>query len=265
MFFRTPPISFLEDTTLTPINTDIVHQEDVEYGIYESVFREIPFGHDKLIQGERFEALKNYIDLLEKYGPLIGYNTDGVKFLHALSQELKKSDSIASAEYRDLVTSIRQQYDNVFATATPFHYVNCKDSGYPCGLWTVFHVLTTNFAIIGHEEENQAKALQVIGDYVLNFFRCIECREHFRKMAKDRKLEEVKGSDEAILWLWRAHNKVNARLKDDPYSRQKIQYPSKESCPKCRYEDGNWNVKQVLKYMKQKYRSTKLAPNVNAN
>lgn len=56
--------------------------------------------------------------------------------------------------------------------------------------------------------------LEVLGTmrcYVKHFFGCQECAQHFEAMAA-KSMDQVKGRDEAVLWLWSHHNEVNARL-----------------------------------------------------
>lgn len=62
----------------------------------------------------------------------------------------------------------------------------------------------------GFEDDPQA-VLQTIRRYLLTFFGCRECAEHFEEMAKES-MDSVKTSDQAILWLWKKHNLVNSRL-----------------------------------------------------
>ena len=78
---------------------------------------------------------------------------------------------------------------------------------------------------------------------------------------------EVHSHDEAILWLWRAHNKVNKRLSKEPSTDPrypKIAYPPKDLCTECAYGktgDGNiwndnpsvWKKNIVLNYLKAHY------------
>ena len=54
------------------------------------------------------------------------------------------------------------------------------------------------------------EGMQAMSGYVLSFFQCRGCREHWQEMAKDIDTEVSDGKS-AVLWLWRAHNKVTAR------------------------------------------------------
>lgn len=95
-------------------------------------------------------------------------------------------------------------------------------------------------------------------------------------MAKNRQMWNVTDHDEAILWLWAAHNEVNARLAgditEDPQF-PKVQFPTADSCPKCHSDLktstipslsttspaslslvfsslDKWNLKHVLQFLK---------------
>lgn len=62
--------------------------------------------------------------------------------------------------------------------------------------------------------------------------------------------------EQAVLWLWNAHNEVNRRLAgaetEDPVF-PKTQYPPAEVCAKCQDTAGRWNEPIVLSYLKNKY------------
>ena len=47
--------------------------------------------------------------------------------------------------------------------------------------------------------------------YIVRFFGCQECGQHFEHMAQET-LEQVQTGDQAVLWLWSKHNLVNSRL-----------------------------------------------------
>ncbi len=86
-------------------------------------------------------------------------------------------------------------------------------------------------------------------------------------------LEQVKSFDDAILWLWERHNRVNARLASDLSSDPsfpKTQFPPEELCKECRIPSGSaentiitspgygipetkWNKRIVLEFLKKHY------------
>lgn len=55
------------------------------------------------------------------------------------------------------------------------------------------------------------EVLQAIRGYVRYFFGCRDCASHFEQMAA-ASMHRVESLDDAVLWLWSSHNKVNARL-----------------------------------------------------
>jgi len=74
-------------------------------------------------------------------------------------------------------------------------------------------------------------------------------------MAREKHLSSVVRADEAVLWLWRAHNEVNERLKgaasEDP-AFPKQQFPPASLCPSC-HSGGKWDEKAVLDFMVRYY------------
>ena len=236
---------------------DLLHQADLESALKFSIGHEIPM--IKTIEGERMKALKNYTDALAAYFPMKRGNP---MFLNTLRFVIRSKESITGADFRILVRSTEQEMSPVYSEKS--EWIGCKGSkpgfrGYPCGLWTLFHTLTVNFAG-KHEEHPDMDVTQILGTihgYVKNFFGCADCAEHFITMAAKNKIFEVNTADENILWLWRAHNEVNARLAgddtEDPMY-QKVQYPTSEQCPDCRDENtGDWDEARVLTYLKRKY------------
>ncbi len=104
----------------------------------------------------------------------------------------------------------------------PEGWMGCRGSetrygGYPCGLWTLFHTLTVGQAATKTRDESQAReVLLAMSGYVRHFFGCRDCARHFALMADDQGekrnaaiLAEVRSDRDAVLWLWKAHNRVN--------------------------------------------------------
>lgn len=105
--------------------------------------------------------------------------------------------------------------------------------GYTCGLWTLFQYLTVQAST----SNDPLEVLEAIHGYIKYFFGCTECSKHFQTMAEKEGMWNVTSTQDAILWLWNAHNIVNDRLSgdstDDPVF-PKIKFPSKDECPQCR-------------------------------
>ncbi|KAK2182493.1 hypothetical protein NP493_351g04029 [Ridgeia piscesae] len=98
-----------------------------------------------------------------------------------------------------------------------------------------------------------------MNDYIQQFFGCRECAENFEKGAR-RISSEVAEPTDAILWLWRAHNRANRWLHGDTTEdpqQAKVQFPSYAACPLCRrahrhglfdHQPG-WDEAKVLQYL----------------
>ncbi|CAL8343634.1 unnamed protein product [Lota lota] len=155
-------------------------------------------------------------------------------------------------------------------------WVGCQGSrpglrGYPCSLWTLFHMLTVQYdaspqllastALDG----DPAAVLHAMRGYIGTFFGCEQCGRHFEEMAA-QSLDQVKTTEDAMIWLWSKHNLVNSRLagslSDDPVF-PKSPWPSPALCPACHQEKEGvhtWNQEQVLAFLRQHYGAANLSP-----
>ncbi|KAE9554184.1 hypothetical protein FO519_002605 [Halicephalobus sp. NKZ332] len=132
--------------------------------------------------------------------------------------------------------------------------------GYTCGLWTTFHALTVASFKNGANDVSfrPLPVLQSIRDWVGSFFGCEHCRKHFLKMTtRTFKMEaNVRRSEDVFLYLWRAHNIVNARLKgrdtEDPRF-PKYQFPPLFLCPECHSNKGRMSEQEVQRYLLDYY------------
>lgn len=235
---------------------DVLFQLDLETALRYSIDHEIPM--NKVIEGEKLGALKAYFNVLAKYFPL---RRSGVLFLDTLREIIDQRERLTGEQFREIVKSAEEEMSPIYSG--PKEWFGCRGSaktfrGYPCGLWTMFHMLTVNAA--NHNKNNVAyqpqEVLQAMHGYIKHFFGCSDCSEHFTAMASENKMFQVRTADEAILWLWKAHNQVNKRLSGDDTEdpeHKKIQYPSKEQCLVCRYKNDTWNEIEVLRYLYHKY------------
>lgn len=239
---------------------DYMYQLDLESALRYSINHEIPL--TKSINGEKMEVLRKYHTLLAAYFPLRRNNA----YLEVIRDIVTSKNSITGEEYSRLMKTTEDDMAPVYS-GPPRRWIGCKGStpsyrGYPCGLWTMFHMLTVNFALEQNKDVFQtfsadpAAVLRVMHGYIGTFFGCADCAAHFVEMAAKNKIFDVRSRNEAVLWLWRAHNQVNARLSGDDtedLEHKKIQYPAAEHCPACRYVNGSWNEEEVLRYLKIKY------------
>jgi len=107
-------------------------------------------------------------------------------------------------------------------------------------------------ALAAGEEKS---VLPAIHGYVRHFFSCKECSQHFQTMSAEDGLFNVTSAADSVLWLWRAHNKVNARLAgdttEDP-AHPKLAFPTREQCPSCA-PDGVYDDTAVLDFLRGFY------------
>lgn len=146
------------------------------------------------------------------------------------------------------------------------NWIGCKGSssnfrGYSCGLWELFHFLTVQSAADSNSSD-PLDVLKAVHGFVKNFFGCTDCSQHFQAMADELLIWQVSSKDDAVLWLWKAHNQVNRRLAgdatEDP-AYPKIQFPSQSACARCRDQMSNWQTQEVLHFLKEFYSSSKLS------
>ncbi|KAG5886744.1 hypothetical protein JTB14_019442 [Gonioctena quinquepunctata] len=231
---------------------------DLETALRYSLKHEV--GNSKQITGDKLKALLAFVNVLEKYFPFSKY---GQLFLRELKDFLLQKSSVDGDDIRKMVELAEREERQIFST--PQNWLACKGSsdkyrGYPCGLWKMFHYLTVNAAdyTSGTKGSNPNIVLEAMHGYIKHFFGCAECSEHFQKMAKRREIFKVSSWDEAVLWLWVAHNEVNKRLSGDQTEDPeypKYQFPSSERCPRCYNKDETWNIPEVLQYIKHMYSS----------
>ncbi|KYN11595.1 PREDICTED: sulfhydryl oxidase 2-like [Trachymyrmex cornetzi] len=239
---------------------DYLYQIDLENALRYSINHEISLM--KSIDGEKMKALRKYLVVLATYFPLRRNNV----YLEVIRDVVEKKNTMTGEEFSQLAKTTEEEMSPVYSGA-PRQWIGCKGStdsyrGYPCGLWIMFHMLTVNFALERNKDvtqtfsRNPTAVLRAMHGYIGTFFGCADCATHFLEMADKNKIFDVRSKDEAVLWLWQAHNRVNARLSGDDTEdpeHKKIQYPAAEHCPVCRHVNNSWNEEEVLRYLKVKY------------
>eukprot|EP00891_Asterochloris_glomerata_P002704 jgi/Astpho2/2704/Aster-00890 len=146
--------------------------------------------------------------------------------------------------------------------AAPREWVACTGSrpgarGYTCGLWMLFHALAGK---VEPEKSGGADWARAIRGWVKHFFGCADCAEHFMMMAERPDALDVTSRRDAVLWMWKAHNEVNARLaRQEKLSVQgdpafpKVQFPPAALCPLCRAPSldnaVHWNEDEVYRFL----------------
>jgi len=155
-------------------------------------------------------------------------------------------------------------------------------TGYTCGLWELFHVMTLGVAEWNNKNDNARvtslhqtelippmTAAECLRNYIEHFFACNECRTNFLKMYDDclfGRCDRLRNHEwkQLPLWLWEVHNDVNVRLLKESAIRegrmlpssieeQRVKWPSKLNCQDCWKDGGRWNEDKVYDILKTEY------------
>jgi hypothetical protein len=210
------------------------YMSDLENAILYSLSHEI--GTHAIVAGQALVALQEYVDVLAKHFP---GRPETMGFLHKLRNWVAShTDAIRGDDLIDEINDIRASTGS-FTDTPNGAWIGCKGTkpfygGYPCSLWTLWHVLTVN----QNHEQIPDRVLQTMLGYVKHFFGCRDCARHFLLEADDGKAitKEVTDKDTSILWLWRAHNRANVRLSGDVTDDKafpKEVFPNRQHCSDC--------------------------------
>lgn len=205
-----------------------------------------------------------YLFFPYRYSPL-GANGHG--FLEDLnSYVININNNLSGRQLEQKINEIEIKWQPIFSSN---RWVGCQGSapglrGFTCGLWVLFHFITVQ-AANAENTTDPLEALRAIHGYVKHFFGCSDCSQHFQTMATANRIWNVTSKDEAVLWLWNAHNEVNRRLAGDETEDPvfpKIQYPSERVCSACRQNNDSssnklptWEQHVVLNFVKRVYAS----------
>jgi thiol-disulfide isomerase/thioredoxin len=113
----------------------------------------------------------------------------------------------------------------------PSHGPLCRGR-YPCVVWAMLHTLVAS----APSDAEAVSTLAAAATAVLLWFECTECVSHFASMVSGDEpgvhpLSSVKSRRGAVLWVWAAHNAVNARVGAPSF-------PSPGGCPLCNSESA---------------------------
>ncbi|XP_076003686.1 sulfhydryl oxidase 2 [Genypterus blacodes] len=248
-----------------------VYSTDLESALHYLLRVELAT-HNSL-EGEELKIFKDLVTVVAKLYPGGG---SVVKLMETLSDWLLSLplQRIPYQAVLDLVDN-KMRISGVFLGAE-LRWVGCQGSkaglrGYPCSLWTLFHILTvqhdaTPTALDNTALESEAApVLQVMRRYIRTFFGCEQCGRHFEQAAT-ASLDQVQTPEEQMLWLWHQHNMVNNRLagslSDDPLF-PKVPWPSPALCPACHEEKNGvhvWNHDNILSFLRQYYGTANISP-----
>ncbi|XP_050725044.1 sulfhydryl oxidase 2-like isoform X3 [Eriocheir sinensis] len=246
----------LPDAAFTGMErSDQVFMVDIENAISYALNHEV--AQHKAIRGDALLALQELLDILVRYLPARPQVHSFLSKFQAYI--LNHGDSIEGSKVSEIISSL-QSTESVLPSQQP--WIGCAGSeskyrGYPCGLWTTFHVLTVNAVLQDGSKKfyNPLKTIKAIHGYVKHFFGCSYCSQHFQAMYAEDAESSIRAADDSIMWLWQGHNKVNKRLKgdasEDPHH-PKQQFPPPVYCPSC-WQGEKFIEEEVLKYLKTIY------------
>ncbi|XP_029003372.1 sulfhydryl oxidase 1 [Betta splendens] len=256
---KPPPVSLdvLANNTKEPwrpFNSSRVYMADLESALHYSLRVEV--AAHPVIRKDALTSLKKYVAVLAKYFP---GRPVVMNLLRSVDRWLQSQpgDEIQYEALEGILDNSAQTPNTALPEGET--WVGCQGSQphlrrYPCGVWTLFHVLTVVQSSSGGSTDPR-EVLGAMRGYVRSFFGCRHCAEHFENMARES-MVGVRTAPAAAAWLWSRHNVVNNRLagalSEDP-NFPKIQWPSPEMCPSCHTVDANgdhkWNDKEVLRFL----------------
>ena len=266
-----PEVKQVEDAALTKKRRYTVYITDLENALLYSLSHEV--AQKKSIIGKAFDAYKHYLEVLIKLFPTKGREKT-LQFLQELYKWTNTHEDGILGE--DLSVKIVELKIKFSAFNDVSEYIGCKGSSpkygnYPCALWSLWHVLTVRQSQQVISEPSFVLSTMV--EYIEQFFGCRDCAENFLKEAEHGAAihREIKSTQDSILWLWKAHNKVNLRLRhdtqtDDP-AYPKFIFPDEKVCSECHLQgkealmkteiwslDGKeYNVAKTLDFIKDMY------------
>ena len=241
-----------------------VFTSDLEKAIIYSISHEV--AQHSSITGHMLESLQKYVTVLEKFFPARIEMSVFLRDLHSWVH--MHQDTIRGEDLSSWIES----YQGRHGIKAIKEWIGCKGSeekfgGYPCGLWSVWHALTINQANMA--EGDPKEVMRSMQSFIEEFFSCRECARHFGQAIEGGKaLEEIENYNDAVLLLWRVHNKANLRLagdiSEDP-TFPKLVFPSKEFCSGCYLPMTGSNMwdefdrSKVLLFLKDLYSREKLS------
>ncbi|XP_074454513.1 sulfhydryl oxidase 1 [Larus michahellis] len=241
-----------------------VYMADLESTLHYSL--RVEAARAAALSGAQLAAFKCYVAVLVKYFP-------GRPCVQTYLQSLDgwlSNWTEPELPRNTLKEAMKNNRDASHPAVLPTNvtWVGCQGTephfrGYPCGLWTVFHLLTVQAAQSGPNKELPLEVLNTLRCYVRHFFGCQECAQHFEAMAAES-MDQVASREEAVLWLWSHHNEVNARLAggdtEDP-NFPKLQWPPPDMCPQCHKEERGvhaWDEPAVLTFLNAHFSPTNI-------
>ncbi|CAI5776423.1 sulfhydryl oxidase 1 [Podarcis lilfordi] len=248
-----PPVPPTTPAPWKVIDRRKLYMADVESAVLYTLRREAT--RYDFLEKEQLSAMKQYVAVLVKYFP---GRLPIMNYLRNLDFWLRPKTNVSKSEWEEALRN-KNELPNAWLPENPT-WVGCQGSkrGFPCGLWTLFHLLTVQEALLSPQPHTPPEVLPTMRGYVHYFFGCRQCADHFEAMAAES-MNKVRNKDGSILWLWSRHNRVNARLagtaSEDPKF-PKIQWPPKDLCWSCQITINGrlmWDERAILRFFKSHF------------
>uniref|UniRef100_A0A914HZE2 Sulfhydryl oxidase n=1 Tax=Globodera rostochiensis TaxID=31243 RepID=A0A914HZE2_GLORO len=247
---------------------------------------------DEMIRGDRFRRLYNFVVLLFEHFPTKSFDSTNETMRRAKSLVKRSSEAnnlqrsararqvfahlkqflegkpelVTASEWRNQFENVERVYGKPFPSNASWQH--CSGSspefrGYTCGLWSIFHALTVHAYMDAVKERlslNPLVPLRAIQGWVSTFFGCEHCKRHFMKMTSElfpMNEQRVSRLHDTVMYLWRAHNIVNARLHGDVTEDPqflKYQFPPLFLCRTC-HSGGHFSRRQTRNFLLRYYGS----------
>ncbi|CAL4157441.1 unnamed protein product, partial [Meganyctiphanes norvegica] len=217
-------------------NTLIYNSWEVETG-------RIPVNYTEPVRNE----LRGFLMILDKYLKAPNHIHSHTKEFIGTVKRYVGDHSFSASELQQEFKDIQERrggdvYLSAWQPSVSCHNINkgtCYNNSYlaSCGLWNMFHTITVS----ANDPAKPLEVIQAIRGFIHDLFFCGLCRHHFLGMYKQTitKYDSVNTLDEAILWLWCAHNAVNEEWTDWQSNNhlggwpRHPQFPLTEACPDC--------------------------------
>jgi thiol oxidase len=222
------------------------------------------------LKTKTYDAFSNWLNLLQKALP------PQWSIQKTVSDLIENFENITQSE-NAMLKVINQHHQPLAMTWSQGCSHGEDGSGYTCGLWELFHIMTVGVVEWNKLVSNDwtyvpaQEAADCLRNYVESFFACEVCRTNFiaeyDACGHDRcnrlGSQEIKDFKQLPLWLWETHNAVNVRLMKEQAERVgklvteedeiRVIWPSHHECPICWRDDGMWDEEIIYNFLRMEY------------
>merc|ERR1712137_507333 len=225
-------------------------------------------GTELVLQGEPLADLHCFLEFLTKLLPRSLVSEDIASLVAVVRTAQVETGFLAETAWLKVLDDQGIDQAPPEAGKNPQKYWRVC-STYTCGLWILFHLVTVVSSELSTLPPNEAKeflvtkrrptpkyALLMMRLFVKRFFGCETCVSHFSNMFDNCifdhcKLDEADGCG-VVMWLWRIHNNVTARVADESGVSRPPPWPPYSECSGC-WTDSKENGPLLYAHLKRTY------------